>query len=71
MDQYFPATVYLEGPADDTHDSVVGESLADRMKLLTLPPQEFKPLLYRTDEYRRYCVYPLEEIDASLGSEPS
>jgi hypothetical protein len=60
----------LEGPADDTHDYVVGESLADRMKLLTLPPQDFKPLLYCTEEYRRY--YQGRRHDSRLkGAKPA
>ncbi|KAK1697159.1 hypothetical protein QYE76_013856 [Lolium multiflorum] len=62
VDRYFPATVYLIGPADDTHDSAVGEGLADRMKLLTLPPPTFRPLLYRTEDHRGYCAYPFKEM---------
>jgi hypothetical protein len=64
VDRYFPATVYLVGPADDTHDSAVGEGLADRIKLLTLPPPTFKPLLYRTEDHHEYCAYPFEEMIA-------
>ncbi|KAM0872612.1 hypothetical protein ACQ4PT_038598 [Festuca glaucescens] len=64
VDRYFPGTVYLVGPADDTHDSAVDEGLADRMKLLTLPPPTFKPLLYRTKDHHGYCAYPFEEMIA-------
>ena len=34
IDQYFPTTVYLEGPTDNAHGFTIGESLADRMKFL-------------------------------------
>jgi subtilisin family serine protease len=69
VDRYFPSTVYLFGPANDTHDPAVGEGLVDRMKLLTLPPPTFKPLLYRTEDHRGYCAYPFEfrEDDCRAG----
>ncbi|VAH19976.1 unnamed protein product [Triticum turgidum subsp. durum] len=67
VDRYFPATVYLEGPADDTHAFAVGESLADRMKLLMLPSPTFHPLLYRTEDHRGYCAYPYELIALVSG----